>query len=91
MRVMLPSTAAATPALRMARRGWRLQYLDSAQSLALGERALALAAGNDLLFGRLCRVLDLPDLVQDERFATNGARVLNRDALIPVLAGRAVG
>ena len=49
MRVMLPPAAPATAALRVARRGWRLQYLDSAQSLALGERALALAANDDPL------------------------------------------
>ena len=47
---MLRSTApASSAALRLARRGWRLQSLDSAPSLALGERALARAGDDDPL------------------------------------------
>ncbi len=37
-----PPPSRAGPALRLARRAWRLQYRDSAQSLALAERALAM-------------------------------------------------
>ena len=44
------------------------------------------AAGNDRLFGALCEVLGLPELRADERFATNPARVENRDELVPLLA-----
>ncbi|MBP0465377.1 CoA transferase [Roseomonas sp. PWR1] len=57
------------------------------QTFAAADGTLLVAAGNDLLFGRLCRVLDLAGLAEDARFATNGARVENRDALIPLLAG----
>lgn len=39
-----------------------------------------IAAGNDALFTRLCEVLGLP-LVQDPRFATNGARCENARTL----------
>lgn len=46
---------------------------------------LLIAAGNDLLFGKLCAVLGLDALASDPRFATNGGRVENRDALIPAL------
>ncbi|MBR0644033.1 CaiB/BaiF CoA transferase family protein [Plastoroseomonas hellenica] len=46
---------------------------------------LLIAAGNDLLFGKLCGVLGLDALATDPRFATNGGRVENRDALIPAL------
>ena len=35
---------------------------------------VVLAAGNDRLFGRLCRVLGVPELAADPRFATNHAR-----------------
>ncbi|MBT8152413.1 CoA transferase [Epibacterium ulvae] len=35
-----------------------------------------IAAGNDVLFARLCEALDLP-LAEDPRFATNGARCEN--------------
>jgi len=44
-----------------------------------------LAAGNDRLYQRTCETIDRPDLAEDERFATNGARVENREILVPVL------
>jgi crotonobetainyl-CoA:carnitine CoA-transferase CaiB-like acyl-CoA transferase len=50
------------------------------------DRPFILAAGNDRLFERTCRVIDRPELAADERFATNGARVLHREELIPILA-----
>ncbi|MFK0330017.1 CaiB/BaiF CoA transferase family protein [Rhizobium sp. NPDC090275] len=40
---------------------------------------LILAIGNDGQFRRLCGILDLPGIADDERFATNKARVANRD------------
>ena len=40
-----------------------------------------IAAGNDALFGKLCNVLDLPELMTDARFATNGARCENERLL----------
>ena len=49
---------------------------------------LAIAAANDGLFRALCGVLGLDELAGDERFATNAARVENRDELIPLLAAR---
>jgi crotonobetainyl-CoA:carnitine CoA-transferase CaiB-like acyl-CoA transferase len=48
---------------------------------------IAIAAANDGLFRALCDVLDLV-LADDDRFATNAARVENRDELIPLLAAR---
>ena len=45
-----------------------------------------IAVGNDHQFGILCRdLLDRPDLADDARFATNSARVKNRDALDAIL------
>jgi len=46
------------------------------------DRPFILAAGNDRLFARTCDVLERPELAADGRFATNGARVRNRDVLI---------
>ena len=40
---------------------------------------LILAIGNDGQFRRLCAILDLAGIAEDERFATNRARVANRD------------
>ncbi|MDX3924815.1 MAG: CaiB/BaiF CoA-transferase family protein [Shinella sp.] len=39
---------------------------------------LILAVGNDGQFRRLCAVLDIPEMGEDERFSTNRARVANR-------------
>ena len=45
-----------------------------------------IAAGNDNLFRKLCAVLDLNELAGDPDFATNAARVRNRDRLIATIA-----
>ena len=44
------------------------------------------AVGNDRQFERLCAILGLPALAEDERFRTNPARVTHRAELIPRLA-----
>ena len=49
------------------------------------DRPFVLAAGNDRLFRRTCEVIGEPAWADDERFATNEARVANRGALIPLL------
>jgi crotonobetainyl-CoA:carnitine CoA-transferase CaiB-like acyl-CoA transferase len=49
---------------------------------------LMIAAGNDRLFALLCDVLELPDLVGDERFRTNPDRVRNRVALAALVSDR---
>ncbi|MBI4879719.1 MAG: CoA transferase [Planctomycetes bacterium] len=47
---------------------------------------IAIAAANDKLWQRFCRVLGRPDLAADERYATNPRRVERRRELIPVIA-----
>jgi formyl-CoA transferase/CoA:oxalate CoA-transferase len=49
---------------------------------------LMVAGGNDRLFSALCEVLELPELVEDERFRTNPARVRNREALVTRVSER---
>ena len=49
------------------------------------DRWFALAAANDGQWATLCDVLGRPELRDDPRFATNGARVANRPALLEVL------
>ncbi len=56
------------------------------QLFQAADRPFILAAGNDRMFERTCEVLGMPELAREERFATNEARVRNRDALIPMLA-----
>lgn len=46
-----------------------------------GTVPLFLAVGNDRQFRTLCAELGLPDLGTDARYATNGLRVVNREAL----------
>ena len=47
-----------------------------------------LGIGNDRAFARLCERLHAPELSTDPRFATNGDRVTNREALNAALAER---
>jgi crotonobetainyl-CoA:carnitine CoA-transferase CaiB-like acyl-CoA transferase len=49
------------------------------------DRPFILAAGNDRLFRRTCEVLGEASWADDPRFATNEARVRNRDELVPML------
>ncbi len=49
------------------------------------DRSFALAAANDRQFATLCVHLGHPDWVEDERFATNPARVVHREALVDLL------
>jgi formyl-CoA transferase len=46
------------------------------------------AAGNDPAFRKFCEFLGIPELAKDDRFATNGQRVINKAALTEVLNAR---
>ncbi|MFC7048790.1 CaiB/BaiF CoA transferase family protein [Emcibacter nanhaiensis] len=46
---------------------------------------MIIAVGNDNQFRKLVTVLGRPEMADDPRFRTNGDRVENRDALIPML------
>ena len=46
---------------------------------------IAVAAANDGLYTKLCEAIERTDLAGDERYATNEARVLNRETLIAEL------
>ncbi|HHG90392.1 MAG TPA: CoA transferase [Devosia sp.] len=55
------------------------------QTFNASDGAFILAAGNDDQFARVCEVIGLGELVDDERFATNAARVENREALAAII------
>jgi crotonobetainyl-CoA:carnitine CoA-transferase CaiB-like acyl-CoA transferase len=55
------------------------------QAFEAADRPFILAGGNDRLFRRTCEVIGHPELADDDRFATNDARVRHRDALVPML------
>ncbi|MEM9427637.1 MAG: CaiB/BaiF CoA-transferase family protein [Pseudomonadota bacterium] len=52
---------------------------------------LVIAVGNDGQFARLAGVLGIDALAEDDRFATNAARVTHRDGLFPLLAEQTGG
>ena len=49
---------------------------------------IAVAVGSERQWPRFCEVIGLPALAEDPRFASNGDRVVHRDALRPILAER---
>ncbi len=55
------------------------------QSFRAADAEFALAVGNDRQFAALCDLIDQPELAADPRFATNPARVANRDQLVDLL------
>ncbi|ARP93273.1 CaiB/BaiF CoA transferase family protein [Bordetella genomosp. 13] len=64
------------------------QNLVPYQVFAARDGHLIVAVGNDSQFRNYCRVIGLPELSADARFATNPQRVQNRDVLVPLLAER---
>jgi crotonobetainyl-CoA:carnitine CoA-transferase CaiB-like acyl-CoA transferase len=60
------------------------------QVFTCADTQILVAAGNDALYRKLCAAMDLPQLADDPRFVTNGARVANRKLLIPLLQQRFV-
>ncbi len=55
------------------------------ESLPTADGDVVVAVGNDAIWRRFCEVIDAPDLLADERFATNRDRVSHYDALKPRL------
>ncbi len=55
------------------------------QQFWASDAPLVVAVGNDAQFARFARVLGRPDWAEDERFATNTARVQHRDTLVPMI------
>ena len=47
---------------------------------------IILAIGNDSQFASLCKLAGRPELAADERFRLMSGRIVNRDALIPIIA-----
>ncbi|WP_114326652.1 CaiB/BaiF CoA transferase family protein [Candidatus Colwellia aromaticivorans] len=58
------------------------------QTFATQDGSIILAVGNDNQFIQFCQVAQCSDIAEDPLFATNAQRVINRDKLVPVLAGK---
>jgi crotonobetainyl-CoA:carnitine CoA-transferase CaiB-like acyl-CoA transferase len=78
-------TAWVTAGARGRRRGNRHPSIVPYETYETADRPLAIAVGNDRMFGRLCAVAGLPELASDERFATNAARVSHADEFAAAL------
>jgi crotonobetainyl-CoA:carnitine CoA-transferase CaiB-like acyl-CoA transferase len=57
------------------------------QTFDASDRPVAVAVGNDAQFRRLCEAIGRAELADDERYATNPARVANREELVEILQG----
>ncbi|WP_428852573.1 CaiB/BaiF CoA transferase family protein [Imbroritus primus] len=57
-------------------------------AFACADGRIVIVAGNDIQFRRLCEVLDLAALADDERYRSNSARVVHRAALQEALEER---
>ncbi|KAF6302138.1 succinyl-CoA:glutarate-CoA transferase [Rhinolophus ferrumequinum] len=49
---------------------------------------LVVGAGNNLQFATVCKILNLPELIDDCKYKTNNLRVQNRKELIRILSAR---
>ena len=58
------------------------------QTFDASDKPIAVAVGNDAQFRRLCEAIGRAELADDERYATNPARVANREELVEVLQQR---
>jgi crotonobetainyl-CoA:carnitine CoA-transferase CaiB-like acyl-CoA transferase len=58
------------------------------EPLPCADGELIITAGNDVQFRKLCGVLGIPELADDERFRHNQDRTANRDELRPLLVER---
>ena len=55
------------------------------QSFKAKDQFFAFAAGNDRQWNKFCEAIGRQDWMEDERFATNTARVLNRELVVSAL------
>ena len=60
------------------------------QTFATSDGHIILAAGNDAQFNRFCSLVGLEELIGDDRFGTNAARVTNRDQLTDLIQNKTI-
>jgi crotonobetainyl-CoA:carnitine CoA-transferase CaiB-like acyl-CoA transferase len=58
------------------------------QTFTTQDGSLILAIGNDTQFTKFCQVAKCSNIAEDPLFVTNAQRVINRNKLIPILAGK---
>lgn len=55
------------------------------QAFFTADGSIILAVGNDAQFQRFCEVAELTDLLSDERYSTNAARLHNREEVVALV------
>ncbi len=60
------------------------------QSFVVADGEIIITVGNDAQFERFATEIDCPELASNARYATNSARVKNRDELIPIIQGHLI-
>ena len=58
------------------------------QVFAVSDGQIIIGTGSDAQFAKLCRLLELEELIEDPRFSDNAGRVTNRPELIDLLEER---
>ncbi len=58
------------------------------ETFATADGEIAIGVGSERQWPRFCHAIEAPELIDDPRFATNGARVAHRYDLAPILAAR---
>jgi crotonobetainyl-CoA:carnitine CoA-transferase CaiB-like acyl-CoA transferase len=53
------------------------------QAFTAGDGDVMVCVGNDRLFAKFCAVVERPEWIADPAFATNRARLINRNVLVP--------
>ena len=61
--------------------GTRHPSITPFQAFPAADGPIVVAAGNDVLWRKLCEILEVPEFIDDARFATNGARTENHAEL----------
>ncbi|MCI4664261.1 MAG: CoA transferase [Neomegalonema sp.] len=72
------------------RRGNQHPNIVPYQVLAFSDGHVVIAVGNDAQFARFAAIMGAPELADDPRYATNSARIENRETLIPEIERRAL-
>jgi crotonobetainyl-CoA:carnitine CoA-transferase CaiB-like acyl-CoA transferase len=80
--------AALATGVQPTRRGNAHPSIVPYETFATADGEIAVGVGSERQWAKLGPAIGAPKLVTDARFATNGDRVVNREALIPLLAAR---
>ena len=65
--------------------GNALPYIVPYQAFRTATFEITVAANNDRMWVQFCKAIERPDLLEDDRFNTNGDRVRRREELVPLL------